>query len=103
MNQPPVAFDQYIDPRRLAYLEGLERVGTRLCPHCGTPMQGSTPAQDEDYTPVPPKRSFTANVQYEYRGRGTPLRYDASGDRGVAPSPPPKKTYESWRDREPLL
>jgi hypothetical protein len=28
-----------------------------------------------EYHPVPPKRSFTISVRYEYRGRGTPLPY----------------------------
>lgn len=51
--------------------------GPARCQHCGAILQASTPAAD------PPK--------------------DASGDRGVVPSAPPKKHNESWRDREPLL
>ena len=43
------------------------------CPHCGAPMVGSTPAQDE--------------------------QKDVSADRG----PVPTKQHESWRDRPPLL
>jgi hypothetical protein len=46
------------------------------CPHCGAPMQASTPARDA------PK--------------------DVSADRGVVPTMP-KKTHESWRDRPALL
>lgn len=30
----------------------------------------------DDYNPVPSKRTFSVNVRYEYRGRGTPLLYD---------------------------
>ena len=45
------------------------------CPHCGAPMVGSTPAQDE--------------------------QKDVSADRG--PMPAPTKQHESWRDRPPLL
>ena len=86
----------------------------------------------EDYTPVPPKRTFTVNGHYAYLGRGTPLPYgaltahqatcpncgqplpggtpaqdepkDVSADRGPAPTmPAPTKQNESWRDRPPLL
>ena len=46
------------------------------CPHCGQPLPGGTPAQDE------PK--------------------DVSADRGPVPTMSPKQ-HESWRDRPPLL
>jgi hypothetical protein len=54
----------------------------KLCPHCGAPMQASTPARPAPTMPPP--------------------IYDASGDRGVVPTMP-KKTHESWRDRPALL
>jgi hypothetical protein len=41
------------------------------CPHCGKPMEASTPAQPAPTMP--------------------------------AQATPPPKTYESWRDRDPLL
>ena len=60
--------EQELDARRAA----VARMAS-VCPNCGQPMPGGTPAQDE------PK--------------------DVSADRG----PVPTKQHESWRDRPPLL
>jgi hypothetical protein len=50
------------------------------CPHCGKPMEASTPARDEA---KPPAKTWP----------------------GVPPPTVavPTKTYESWRDRDKML
>jgi hypothetical protein len=69
-----------------------------LCPHCGAPLQASTPAATAPTMPAPSNQK-AVDVLHDLQSRPIEEQQLVADTLSGAPV----KQQQSWRDREPLL